>query len=84
MIPLIQKFDSSMLFYIKDNMHGPIMDKVMVISTYLGDYGLVWITIAMLLMISNKYRKIGFMALAALILSTILGEGILKHYVVKL
>ena len=32
-------------------------------------------------MINKKYRKIGFMALAALILSTILGEGILKHVV---
>ena len=81
MIPLIQKFDSSILLYIKDNMHEPIMDKVMVISTYLGNLGIIWIIIAALLMISKNYRKIGFMAIAALILSTILGDGILKHVV---
>ena len=81
MIPLIKKFDSSMLLYIKDNMHGPIMDKVMVISTYLGNGGIIWIIIAALLMTSKKHRKIGFMTIAALILSTILGDGILKHVV---
>lgn len=78
-ISIVQKFDSSILLYIKDNMHGPIMDKVMVISTYLGNGGMIWIIIAALLMITKKYRRIGFMALVALILSTILGEGILKH-----
>jgi len=39
MISLIQRFDSSILLYIKYNMHGIIMDKVMVISTQLGNSG---------------------------------------------
>lgn len=81
MISFIQKFDSSILMFIKDNMHGPIMDKVMILSTYLGNGGIVWIIIALSLLFSKKYRKIGVMAIAALILSTILGEGILKHIV---
>ncbi len=81
MIFLVHKFDSSILLYVKENMHGPIIDKVMVISTYLGNGGMIWIIIAALLMINKNYRKIGFMALAALILSTILGDGILKHVV---
>jgi len=37
-------------------MHGPIMDKVMVISTCLGNSGMVWIIIIALLVISKKYR----------------------------
>lgn len=84
MLSFLQKFDSSILLFIKDNMHGPIMDKVMVISTYLGNGGIIWILIALALIISKKYRKIGFMAIAALILSTILGEGILKHIVKRM
>lgn len=83
-ISLIQGFDSFILLYIKYNMHGSIMDKVMVISTYLGNGGAIWIIIIALLMINKKYRKIGYMALAALILSTILGEGILKHVVQRI
>ncbi|MGV8984005.1 phosphatase PAP2 family protein [Clostridium sp.] len=81
MISLIQKFDSSILLYIKDNMHGPIMDKIMVTSTYLGNGGIVWIMIIAVLMINKKYRRIGFMALGALILSTILGDVVLKNVV---
>jgi undecaprenyl-diphosphatase len=81
MISLVQRLDSSILLYIKDNMHGIIMDKSMIISTYLGNGGIIWIIIAAILIINKKYRKIGFMALGALILSTILGEGILKHIV---
>ncbi len=84
MISLIQKFDSSILLYIKANMHGTIMDKVMVISTYLGNGGIVWIIIIVLLMISKKYRRIGFMALAALVLSTILGDVVLKNVVKRI
>ena len=84
MISFVQKFDSSMLLSIKDNLHGPIMDKVMVISTYLGNEGMIWIIISALLMISKRYRKIGFMALVALVLSTILGDGILKHVVKRI
>ena len=84
MITLIQKFDSSILFFIKSNMHGPIMDKVMVISTYLGNGGIIWIILAVLLMISKKYRRLGFLAIAALILSTVLGEGVLKHVVQRI
>ncbi|MGH4050019.1 MAG: phosphatase PAP2 family protein [Clostridium sp.] len=81
MISLMQRFDSSILLYIKDNMHGTIMDKSMVISTYLGNGGVIWIIIIVMLLINKKYRKIGFMALGALVLSTILGEEILKNVV---
>ena len=84
MISLVQRFDNSILLYIKDNMHGIIMDKSMVISTYLGNGGIIWVIIIAILMINKKYRKIGFMALGALILSTILGEEILKNIVKRI
>jgi len=79
MISIIHRFDCFILLYIKDNMHGIIMDKVMVISSYLGNDGIIWIIIALILIINKKYRRIGFMVLGALILSFILDEGILKH-----
>ena len=83
-ISLLHNIDNSILLYIKNNMHGYIMDKAMVIITSLGNGGAIWILIAVLLMIKKKYRKIGFMVLGALILSTILGEGILKHVVQRI
>jgi len=70
MISIIQRFDCFILLYIKDNMHGIIMDKIMILSSYLGNNGLIWIIISTILIINKKYRRIGFMAL---------GEEILKH-----
>ena len=84
MISLLQNIDNSILLFIKNNMHGHMMDKAMVIITSLGNGGIIWIIIAVLLMINKKYRKIGVMALGSLILSTILGEGILKHVVQRI
>jgi len=84
MISLIQNLDNSILVYIKNNMHGYIMDKAMLIITSLGNVGIIWAVISILLMSNKKYRNIGFMALGALILSTILGEGILKHVVKRI
>jgi undecaprenyl-diphosphatase len=84
LMSLIQKFDDTILLYIKTNMHGHIMDKFMVIITSLGNGGIIWIVIAGLLMLNKKYRNIGLMALGALILSTILGEGILKHVIQRI
>lgn len=65
-------------------MYGYIMDRAMVIITSLGNGGFIWIIVAVLLMSNKKYRNIGFMALGALILSTILGDGILKHIVQRI
>ncbi|WP_367179346.1 phosphatase PAP2 family protein [Clostridium sp.] len=79
MMSLLQRFDDSILLFVKYNMHGIIMDKIMVISTYLGNNGIIWIIIALVLICNHKYRKVGFMALAALILSGILGDEILKN-----
>ena len=84
MISILYNIDNSILSFIKNNMHGHIMDKVMVIITSLGNGGAIWIIISVLLMINKKYRKIGFIALGALILSTIFGEGILKHVVQRI
>ena len=79
LINLIQNLDNKILLFIKDNMHGVIMDKVMVFATTLGNNAIVWIVIALIIIINKKYRKVGFMVLAALLLSWILGDGLLKH-----
>lgn len=75
---LIQGLDDSILFFIRNNMHNQVLDKGMVIITFLGDSGLIWIIIALILILNKKYRTVGLMVLAALLLSTMLGDGLLK------
>ncbi|WP_341350112.1 phosphatase PAP2 family protein [Clostridium drakei] len=81
MMSAIQDLDNYILLSIKNKMHGYVIDKAMVIITYLGNGGIIWIAISILLMSNEEYRNIGFMTSGTLILSTIIGEGIVKHLV---
>ena len=78
---MIQKIDIAILEFINNNVQNPILDKIMPSITSLGDSGMIWIIISLILMISKKYRKVGVLSLLALTLSTIIGEGILKNIV---
>jgi len=81
---MINTIDISILNYIASHLHTNLLDKIMPLITYLGDKGFIWILIAVILIISQKYRKVGFVLLGALLLSTMLGEGILKHIIRRL
>ena len=81
MIEFINKLDISILNFIRDNLSNPIMDKIMIFITSIGDLGLVWILLAISLLFVKKYRKIGFLVLLSLLLANILGELILKNIV---
>ena len=81
MFEVLQNYGVQILDFINENLHNPIMDKVMVAITSLGNGGLIWILISLILIFIPKYRKVGIMAICALILTTIIGEGILKHLV---
>lgn len=83
-ISLIQNLDNATLLFIRNNMHGHIMDKAMVVITSLGNGGAIWIVIACVLIISKRYRKTGLMLSGALILGAVFGEGILKHVVQRI
>lgn len=78
---LINQFDNNILRFIENNMHSYIMDKTMIFFTELGNMGIIWIVISILLMLNKKYRIIGIATLAAVALGALLGEGIIKHII---
>ena len=59
--------------------HTPVMDKIMVFITSLGNVGIIWIILAVVLMIIPKTRKTGIILTAALFIDVILCNGILKN-----
>lgn len=78
---LLQNLDMEILYFINNHLRNPVFDKVMIVFTFLGDVGVVWILISLFLLVSKKYRKVGIMTICALIVSTVLGSGILKHLI---
>lgn len=79
MITIVNNLDLNILFFIQSTLHYPILDKIMIVSTQLGDKGLIWIGLSFVLLTNRKTRTAGILSLTALVLSTIVGEGILKH-----
>lgn len=59
--------------------HNPALDQIMIFLTRLGNAGIVWIGLAVILLILPKTRKSGLIVTLALIFDLILCNGILKN-----
>ena len=60
-------------------LHSPIVDKMMLGITHLGDAGIFWIVLAVILLLIPKTRKSGLIVAAALCIDVIVCYGILKN-----
>ncbi len=76
---IIQNFDINILNFISHHLHNSLLDKIIPVITTLGNNGMIWIILSLPLLISKKYRHVGFMTLGALLLTYLVGDGILKH-----
>ena len=76
-----ERFDIFVLEYIKENFNGPKIDKIMVGFTMLGELGVFWGVVGLILTLQDKYRNNGAMVFVALFVTTIMGEGIIKNIV---
>lgn len=71
------------ILYAINNMHNPILDKIMIVITNLGDAGLIWIGIAVILLFIKKTRKCGALMLVSMALGLIIGNGVLKNLIAR-
>ena len=64
-------------------LHTPIGDQVMCTITKLGNAGAIWIMLTLLLLLIPKTRRCGAVLTVALIINTILCNGIIKPFVAR-
>lgn len=84
MVDLITQIDFLILNFIQENIKNPVLDKVMVFITSLGNMAIIWIVIGVYLLINKKYRKYGVMIFIALILCLLVGNLTLKPLVARI
>ena len=82
-MPVIQQIDDTILNFIQSHFHIPFLDSIMLTISFLGNGAAVWIVIAVLLLSFKKYRSIGFLILAALLLCFLLGDVLLKPLIAR-
>ena len=81
MLKFFKIIDNKGLKYISEKCKNKIFDKIMPIITMMGNLGIIWLIISVLMLLKVEDRIIGISVILALILTTIVGEGIIKHIV---
>ena len=61
--------------------HNPVLDTIMCAITRLGDAGIIWILLCIVLLVLPKTRKSGVILMAALLVDLVICNGILKPLV---
>ena len=77
-------FDLPMLDWIQETMGSKFLDTVMPIITLLGEAGIFWIAVSVVLMLIPSQRKAGFSAGLALMLGLVICNMILKPVVARI
>lgn len=72
------------ILYAIQSIRTPFLDKVMAFLSTLGNAGVLWIVIGVVLCVSKKYRHGGMQMLSAELLSFIVGNLIIKNMVDRL
>lgn len=78
MLKKIQEIDEKIIMYIEKNLHSPKLDYMMKIITFLGDYGLIWLSLVLYLLFNdcNTQAKAIMISLIVTIFSN---EVVLKN-----
>lgn len=64
-------------------LHQPVLDKVMIFFTTLGNAGILWLVLSIIFLCTKKYRKCGTAMLLSLVLGLIFGNIILKNVIAR-
>ena len=72
------KWEFDFLYWLQQ-FRSPVLDKIMAFLSNIGDMGILWIAIGVILLISKKYRRGGLQMLLAMLLTFIVGNLILKN-----
>ena len=79
-----ENFDLPILDWIAQHLWCPFLDAVMPVITKLGNGGIFWIAVSVVLMLIPKYRKAGFSMGAALLMGLLLCNLTLKPLVARI
>lgn len=84
MFELMQQWDEQALQWIADSLRTPILDKIMVLYTSLGNGGWIFILLGVALLFFKSTRKAGASSLTAMVLGLLVTNLTLKPLVSRL
>lgn len=82
-IEMIYTIDFAILDFIQNTMRCAFLDVVMMIFSYLGEAGGIWLITAVIMMCFRKTRATGVMLLTAVVAGFLIGEIGLKNIIAR-
>lgn len=79
----IQAWDGTILLWIQEHLRAAWLNDGMVFYTNLGEGGVIWICIALLLLCYSRTRRAGVLGLAALLLGYLCNDLFLKVLITR-
>ena len=83
MFEAISSLDIQILLFIQNFIRNDILDSIMLIFTYLGEAGTVWIIISICLLFTKKHRKVGLVTLLCMLICYIANDLVLKNIFIR-
>ena len=81
---MIENIDFIILDWLQQTLRTPISDKIMSFITQCGNYGLIWIILAIFFLCTKKYRMDGVAVTISLLLCLLVGNLLLKNSICRL
>jgi len=79
----IFNFDAAILLWLQNSFRNPILNPVMIFITHLGDKGLFWIALTLLMLGFRKTRKVGVASMISMVIGLIVVNIVLKNWVAR-
>ena len=83
MYELIFALDSDILLFVQDTLRTPVLNTVFSLLTRLGDAGLVWIALGVILLLFRRTRRGGLCMLGGLACEYVICDLIIKPLVMR-
>ena len=83
MLENILTIDGNIILFFQDVVRNPILTPFFTFWTRLGDKGMIWILLTVLLLLFKKTRNIGYMSACALLLSLLINNVLLKNLIAR-
>lgn len=80
----IFNFDASILLWIQAHIRGGILDPIMIFITHLGDAGILWIAVTLILLIRQRTRRVGVTSAISMLIGLIVANLILKNWIARI
>lgn len=71
------------ILYALQELHTPLLNQIMIFVTKLGDEGIFWIVLAVILLLFKKTRKCGLTIAVSMLLCYLLGNMFLKNVIAR-